>query len=619
MKPIALLLLLGLLLTACETPGGPDSRVNPPAISRADQLYQQNRFVDAARAFAEAGAVGNPNFNFLRAADAYWMARDAQGTRRMLGRVDQSKLDFSAQALARLLGIASAGEPPGMTTTMRQLAFEPTALPDNYRVLFHHLRAETLMAGRQYYRSAAERVAMAQYLSPNQRSDNHQRILTALRSLSLDQADQLRTTVPPNDAMHGWLALTSALQVARVEGTPLRQAIIDWQSIFPNHPAANDSVDSLLGGGQLMLSGTPNAVALLLPMSGRFAGLGRAVRDGFLTAYYQDPEAAASVRVYDVGDSPERAALQYDLAVRDGAEQIIGPLSKEAVTEMLLKADGSVPVLALNESQDNVPAAPGIFQFGLLPEQEAASVARRMIADSKMRVIVLVPDNRWGERIAAEFRRIYESYGGQVLSDSRYPAVGTDFGPVITSALGLSASNNRVARLEKVTGLRLQAEAGARSDLDAIFLAARPNQGRLIKPQFDFHNAAEVPVYATSAIYAGRPDPALDKDMNGVRFCDAPWLIGAPGSAPSVQLARQYFTAGGTPLRLFGLGLDAYRLLPQLAWLLQSPTESFTGASGALSIDGNGRVYRELGCAEFRRGLAHYLEPPARLLDQPGG
>jgi len=617
LRCLTLLILAALLLVGCETPG-PTTRTNPLPVERAEQLYVKNRFVEAARAFSQSAETQRPDYHYLRAADSYWMARDSQSTRRMLGQVRQGQLAIAERALARLLSIASAAEPPPATTILSQLAFRADSIPENYRVLFHHLRAEAYSTRRQPYQSAVERVALDDYLSVGQQPDNHQKILAVLRSLPHSEIQRLYEPLDRDQPMFAWLALTIALQQARADGQPLGTAIAQWRSDFPTHPAANDPVDTLLGA-PVLLGTRPSSIALLLPMSGRFAALGRAVRDGFLTAYYEDQERNASVRIYDVSDSPERAALQYDLAVRDGAQQIVGPLSKEAVTEMLLKADGRVPVLALNESQEGVPAAPGIFQFGLLPEQEAASVARRMIAEDKRRAVVLVPSNRWGDRIGAEFSRVFEQYGGQVLNSSRYPVGSNDFKQVITGALGLSASNNRVAALERVTGLQLRSEASARSDLDAIFLGARPNQGRLIKPQFDFHNAADVPVYSTSAIYAGKPDPGLDKDMNGVQFCDAPWLIGAPSQQPDVDMARQYFTRSGTPLRLFALGLDAYRLLPNLGWLMQAPDQSFAGASGELNIDSGGRVYRELGCAIFQRGLARYVEPPARLLDRPSG
>ena len=129
-----------LLISGCETPGdGPISRTNPQSADRAQQLYDRNRFGEAARAFEQSAQLQRPDSNYLRAADSYWMARDSQSARRLLSQVRQGELNISERALARLIGIASAGESPPASTVLSQLAFEVDSIPENYRLLFHCL------------------------------------------------------------------------------------------------------------------------------------------------------------------------------------------------------------------------------------------------------------------------------------------------------------------------------------------------------------------------------------------------------------------------------------------------------------------------------------------------
>ena len=40
-----------------------------------------------------------------------------------------------------------------------------------------------------------------------------------------------------------------------------------------------------------------------------------------------------------------------------------------------------------------------------------------------------------------------------------------------------------------------------------------------------FQYAGDLPVYATSHLYTGTNNPTQDQDLNGIRFCETPWLL----------------------------------------------------------------------------------------------
>src|SRR4029077_12221671 len=88
-------------------------------------------------------------------------------------------------------------------------------------------------------------------------------------------------------------------------------------------------------------------IALLLPITGRAAGAAISVRDGFLTAYYQTrSQERPRVRVYDTGTQSVADALS--LANRQGADFIVGPLTREEVVAAAEFAAPHAPLLALN-------------------------------------------------------------------------------------------------------------------------------------------------------------------------------------------------------------------------------------------------------------------------------
>ena len=76
----------------------------------------------------------------------------------------------------------------------------------------------------------------------------------------------------------------------------------------------------------------PRHVALLLPLTGKLASAGKAVRDGFMAAYYSAQTAGQqtpTVRVYNTDQADINAV--YQTAVAAGAETVIGPLQTDLI------------------------------------------------------------------------------------------------------------------------------------------------------------------------------------------------------------------------------------------------------------------------------------------------
>jgi outer membrane PBP1 activator LpoA protein len=145
----------------------------------------------------------------------------------------------------------------------------------------------------------------------------------------------------------------------------------------------------------------------------------------------------------------------------------------------------------------------------------------------------------------------------------------------------------------------------AESDV-GIFISMRPQQARLLLPQIKLAGYNGVPVFATSHIYAGDYNPGLDRDLDGVEFCDAPWLFDATtlGLPRHSEIARSLDSARGAGARLFAMGLDAYTLLPYLEWMSQHHDSYVAGATGQLAEDNLGRIQRLLVWAQFENGAA---------------
>ena len=145
-----------------------------------------------------------------------------------------------------------------------------------------------------------------------------------------------------------------------------------------------------------------------------------------------------------------------------------------------------------------------------------------------------------------------------------------------------------------------------RQDMEFIFLAATPQQAQQIKPTLNYQYAGDLPVYATSHVFSASGDQNQYNDMNGIRFCETPWLL-TPSNPLRQQVATQWPQAGGSLGRLYAMGVDAYRLTPSLGQLKALPDSRIDGLSGSLSMSQSQRIERQLPWAEFVNGQVQNL------------
>lgn len=346
-----------------------------------------------------------------------------------------------------------------------------------------------------------------------------------------------------------------------------------------------------------MLQQDPQAeLALLLPLSGRFAAPAQALRDGFFAAYFAAGERVA-VRVFDSGDTPDQLKAAYQQALAAGAGMIVGPLEKEQAAE-LARLQPPLPVLALNYQEPGTPLPEAFVQVGLAPEDEALAAAAAALAAGQTRVAALLPEGEWGQRLLQAYTWGLQAGGGSVTSVSRYTQGVSDQKVAIRQLLGVEYSQQRHAALTRTIGTRSEFEAHPRSDLDAIFLAARPQDARLLIPQLRFYQAGPLPKYATSLAYSGEPDA----ELKGLHVCDMPFML-----ATDARWADERARIDAEPrlkpyARLYALGGDAYRLAVSLRSGGLRIGDSVQGATGLLQWSEPSTLTRRVDCAVLGSG-----------------
>lgn len=399
---------------------------------------------------------------------------------------------------------------------------------------------------------------------------------TSVEKLKSYLAQSRETTVA------GWLKLAIIGKEYGTDKTQLINQLIAWRSENPNHPGNalfpdNTTLNTLLNAP------TPKHIAIMLPLDGPFAAQGKAVRDGFLSAYYQSTakQSGQTISFIDTSKTNNIGAL-YNQAVSDGADMIIGPLTKENVQALNQQSSFAVPTLELNYTDIWGSLPTNVYQFGLSPQDEAEQVAEKARSAGYSRALLIAPQTEWGQRVSKALISRWGSVGGSI-TDSLYFSTDSNLSEDIPRLLHIDPKEDRAKMRDNNNKTTLEQQR--RQDFDVIFLLAQPDTARQIVPLLKFYYASKIPVYSTSVIYSGSSAPQKDVDLNGVIFCDIPWVL-------------SHHSAN----RLVAVGHDSYVLSNALPLLLNLPNFPIYAATGALTLTSKHQIYRRLPWAQIHEG-----------------
>ena len=582
-RTIAIGLLLLLLLSAC-VPTNVRSPAEIAAARSAAALAQQGQLERAAQAYLALAlqSSGNSVDHYrLLAAEAWWQDGQIERAAPTLAQIRRKHLSGDEPLRLDLLRADLALRQHDAATALQLTTQPDAAVPPALLVRLLELRARAMQASGDNWGAARTRVQMDPQLSGFDKSQNRQQALDLLGKLGVAPLQRRAAAMQPGDPMLSWVnEALSRLGVAVARPQPLLQQPVG--TLLPG-PDAN-----VREGYKV-----PAQIALLLPSDGNYAPASISIREGFFAAYFEAGRNHAprpDVRVYNSHGTADGAVAAYRQAVSDGAQLVVGPLTRGEVAAVFSQPQLPVPLLALNHPDGKQLPAGDISEFGLLPETEGAQAADHMVERGLRHADVLISSDDFAQRAASAFKAELLARGGQV-----------------DGMVTLSVFN------QSVSGLDL---ANAPSDA-GVFISMRPTEARQLVPQLRIANI-HLPVFATSHVYGGSDDAAANQDLDGVEFCDAPWLFNAQSGLPNHDdIAALLPAARGSAGRLFAFGMDAWNLVPYLDWLHAHPGSYLPGATGQLTADAFGRVRRVLIWARFQDGLARPLGGSLQMDDVP--
>ncbi len=346
----------------------------------------------------------------------------------------------------------------------------------------------------------------------------------------------------------------------------LRIAVSVFACLLYGAPAALAS-DATPQTGAAAASTQVLHIALLLPLNSKIFGRhAAALRDGFRAAAKAQSRVPLPVREYAVSESVTNVLEGYRAAVAAGAQVIVGPLTRDAVTALAFGEPVPVPTLALN-IPDNTGRNPGnLYLLSLQIEAEARQVARIAWRDGRRNAVTVNGGSPVQRRMQAAFAGEFMRLGGRVATDVAYAPDPE----------------------------KLKAIARSGSAADMYFLALSYTEARTLRSYL-----GATPVYATSSVHAGDQGPLAGFDLAGVTFVDMPWLL-EPNHAAVMVYSRPKSYGAFELERFYALGIDAWRI----AQLLLTGVRDIRldGVTGQLTLGADGHIERELVAGRYSEG-----------------
>ncbi|WP_039056835.1 penicillin-binding protein activator [Enterobacter sp. Bisph1] len=212
-------------------------------------LLKEGKTQQAGELFARLPSDLNDNQRrerALLAAEMKLATKDFAGTLALLNKIDPAELEKNQQARYWQIGITASQGKPSLTLLRALIAQQP------------------LLA------------------KPDEQQKNIDATWQALASMTQDQARALVINAD-EVTLQGWLDLQRMWFDNRNDPKMLKAGITDWQTRYPQNPAAK-MLPTQLSNMQNFKPASANKIALLLPLNGQAAVFSRAIQQGFEAA-----------------------------------------------------------------------------------------------------------------------------------------------------------------------------------------------------------------------------------------------------------------------------------------------------------------------------------------------
>lgn len=304
-----------------------------------------------------------------------------------------------------------------------------------------------------------------------------------------------------------------------------------------------------------------NRVAVLVPLTGSNAGVGRSLANAANLALLDTGDTSIRITVYDTAKGAAAAAND---ALAAGNGLFLGPLLAEDVQAVApIARRGNVPVISF--SNDVSVAGNGVYVMGFNPRQSIDRVVDYARSRGIQRFAGLAPDGAYGRRSSQALIDAANRGGGRVTAMETYAG----------SAAALRSAATRL---------------NTAGDFDAVLIADTGRSAIAAAPLLKRGGSSGARILGTE-LWKTETGLSREPALRGAWF--------ATVSDTLFDQLRQRYRAryGVAPYRLASLGYDATLLAVRIGreWRLGTrfPADELRNPEGFMGIDGTFRFDRD--------------------------
>ena len=447
----------------------------------------------------------------------------------------------------------------------------------------------------------------------------------------LDLSDLEKATLSET-VLQPWLQLAIIIKRFALKPELFNQQLINWQNRHLGHSLVANLPEEL----KKSLQQTPiqaKRIAVLLPLTGRLADQGLAIKQGILAGYLDDlPNTkftinnAQKYREIRFFDSALKTAQQLNELVAD-FDVVVGPLVKDRIIKLTAVLPSDKILLALNRVElqaktttigqveqivePNLTASEHYY-FSLAPEDEAQQLALYIHQKQLVRPIVFAADTPTTQRMAEAFIAKWKETPHAIQPELTIFTDSKDMRTQVSQMLDVAQSKQRVKQIETLSDVEVFSVERNRRDIDAIVMFANPEQAKLLNPIIEASLSPfarrSLSVFASSRSYSLDLNSNNLRDLRNLTFTDMPWMLPEHRWQNLAKQSTQLWPQKqDTLLRLFAMGFDAYNLLPNLRQLKALPQLASHGLTGEINVDHQGVLYRRLLWAQVAQDRVKLL------------
>ncbi len=332
-------------------------------------------------------------------------------------------------------------------------------------------------------------------------------------------------------------------------------------------------------------AGSQVKVAILLPLSGDRANLGRAMQRAAEMAVLEQGARNMQLVTFDTRGTPDGAAAAAEQALQQDAKLILGPVFAAEVSAVRARAGGKVNVIAF--SNDAAVAGNGVYLLSFSLKQQVENVIGYAARNGRKRIGIIAPANDYGNQVATLAKEVASKNGAEVTRTGTYKPDTMEVTDDIKSFAG-------------ATGVDRKGRVGrsAPLDFDAVMIADGGTKLRMVASLLAYY---DVDPDKVRYLGTGRWD---DRSLRRELSLRGGWYA-SPDPAQFERFSDKFKAAhGDAPPRIATLAYDAVALAATIAKQpdgIDYGSQRLTDPSGFAGIDG---IFRFTPDGNSERGLA---------------